>query len=285
MGDLDEAFFTRDAHSSDSPLKRQFCVFLDVLGFSAYVQSKEGDESAFLSIMESLRYARSSLALGEDLNLIKVKTFSDNIVIGVKVTDGLEYLGSLLEFISGYQLAMIEHGFFCRGGLAIGDLVIDDSCIYGNALVEAYKLESEKAVNPMVLISEDVIERARNSSHFYTVSGIMEKPDNGYFISVDGLYYLNYLKRTFIHFDDRDGLGFACLDYRLLAKHKCHIRDNLATHKKGSSVYRKYAFLARYHNAFISRCVTFDGYSEDLKIHTPDEMVFVNKDRFCGSWD
>ena len=113
----------------DHLLTQQFCVFLDVLGFSSYVQSRKGDEGAFLAIVESLKHARETLAMGETINLVKVKTFSDNIVLAVKCTWGCEYLASLLEFISGYQLAMIEHGFFCRGGLSVGDLVIDDSYI------------------------------------------------------------------------------------------------------------------------------------------------------------
>lgn len=280
-----EEFWRQIGTKSESLLTQQLCVFLDVLGFSAYVQDKEGDEDAFLSIVKSLEYARESLTLGEELKLLKVKTFSDNIVIAVKYTDGLEYFGSFLEFISGYQLAMIEHGFFCRGGLSLGDLVVDDNFIYGNALVEAYKLESEKALNPMVLISGGVIECARNSGHFYAVSSIMDKSGNGYFVNLDGLYYLNYLRRTFIHFRDRQGDAACCLDYRLLEKHKHHIRLNLANHKPGSGVYKKYAFLARYHNAFLARCIDYDGYSESLKIHVAAEILFVDKDRFCRGWD
>lgn len=280
-----EEFWRQIGTKREPLLTQQLCVFLDVLGFSAYVQNKKGDEEAFLSIVESLKYARESLTLGEQLKLLKVKTFSDNIVIAVKYTNDLEYFGSFLEFISGYQLAMIEHGFFCRGGLSLGDLVVDDNFIYGNALVEAYKLESEKASNPMVLISDDVVERARNSSHFYAVSSIMDKSGNGYFVNLDGLYYLNYLRRAFIHFESLKGNTGSCLDYRLLEKHKHHIRLNLASHKAGSGVYKKYAFLARYHNAFLSRCVDYDGYSDSLKIHVPDEIVFIDKDRFCKGWD
>ncbi|WP_110972852.1 hypothetical protein [Pseudomonas huaxiensis] len=269
----------------ESLLTQQFCVFLDVLGFSAYVKNGKGDEAAFLTIVESLKHARATLSLGEEKKLIKVKSFSDNIVIAVKCTGQSEHLGFFLEFISGYQMAMIEHGFFCRGGLSVGDLVIDDNYIYGHALLEAYELESTKAINPMVLMSNEVIERARESQHFHVVSSIMDKQGIGYFIRIDGLYYLNYLRRCFIHYQNRDEELDCYLDYRLLDKHKQHIHQNLADQAIGSSIYKKYAFLARYHNEFVSRCTKYDGYHDRFIIHTIDEIVFVNKDRFRDGWD
>lgn len=52
---------------------------------------------------------------------------------------------------------MICKGILFRGAVVIGDLYNDKIIIFGPAMLEAYELESKKAIYPRIIIEEDTI--------------------------------------------------------------------------------------------------------------------------------
>ena len=80
---------------------------------------------------------------------------------------------------------LLNYDFLVRGGLVAGRVHHDESFVYGLAVNRAYEIESKKAIFPMTLISEEVIEDAK----FYG-SQFDE------FLSQDGrgCYFAHYLK-------------------------------------------------------------------------------------------
>jgi hypothetical protein len=56
-----------------------------------------------------------------------VKGFTDNIVIDYPISQDAEHeMGYTFSTLCFFQLLMITHGFFMRGGNAIGKLYMDD---------------------------------------------------------------------------------------------------------------------------------------------------------------
>lgn len=262
-------------------LKDGFCAFLDILGFTEYVKKNKGDNEAFKSALTALKAARSTLKSPEELNLIKVKSFSDNVFISLKFRQDLFLLTSLFEFICRYQNELIWHGHLVRGGVALGEIHVDNDTIYGMALIDAYEMESEKAVYPAVMVSEHIVEAARTAQLVETSSCWSYQSNDWYFISIDGKYYLNYLKSAFVFVTDKDSLYGNFLDVHFLRQHKELIERNLKAFEPGTKTHKKYAFLADYHNAFCEQCKNREEYKSDLIIDLPgNEISFIQKKGF-----
>lgn len=113
---------------------------------------------------------------------VKVKIFSDNIVIAVdsSISDGLEIL---LEYVSDMAEHFLECNYKIRGGISKGSFYVDDIMVWGAGLVNAYLLESENAVVPRVLIDNSLLENITKRTRDYLI--VQDK---------DGQFYLNYLR-------------------------------------------------------------------------------------------
>jgi len=55
-------------------------------------------------------------------------------------------------------------GFFLRGGISTGSYFADDNMIFSKGLVNAYQLESKKAIYPRVIIDKNIVVRIQNIS-------------------------------------------------------------------------------------------------------------------------
>ncbi|MHA6575556.1 hypothetical protein [Pseudomonas yamanorum] len=270
-------------HETDTELVMQqsFCAFLDILGFTEHVKKNAGNHEAFKAIVAALMAAREKFKAAEGWGILKVKTFSDNVVIALKVYPNLHSLASFSEFISQYQNELIHHGLLARGGIALGDIYISDDMIYGDALIKSYEIESKHAVVPAVMISEEVLELACKKRFFEAQSYWSTREMDWYFIMSDGKTYLNYLKSSLIYFEGRDGFHSCYLDIDFLRKHQTLISNGLAVHRDTPSVYKKYVFLANYHNTFCKSCESWREYKDDLIINIPsDEVSFLPKQGF-----
>ncbi len=270
--------------SPEPELKQGFCAFLDILGFTQYIKKNKGNTEAFKAALTALKAARSTLGAPEALNLIKVKTFSDNVFIHLNYRKDLFLLTSLFEFICRYQNELVWHGHLVRGGVALGEIHVDNDTIYGMALIDAYEMESNLAVYPAVMVSKEIVEAARDAQIVEISSCWSYQTNDWYFISIDGKYYLNYLKSAFVFFEDRDGLTMNRLDMHFLRQHKNLIEQNLATLEPGTEIHKKYVFLADYHNAFCEQCKDRMEYLPNLTIDRPENKIsFIQKKGFFTS--
>lgn len=136
--------------------------FIDVLGFSQLgmraINNGEGD--LFLNqIHTSLNKARH--AITNQMSLAKVKVFTDNVVIGWPIYgDGEGELGTTFLYLAEYQFLLTLDGFFIRGGVSVGDHFMDEETVFGPELITAYDLESQVAVYPRIILSENVNKSA-----------------------------------------------------------------------------------------------------------------------------
>lgn len=156
--------------------EKYFIVYLDLLGSKNRIMGEESEK--WLNVINELY----SAALKYQKNLLNdvytseksyVKIFSDNIILAVKVPEDPASYSNALYFLSYFTSyfqthALTDYQWLVRGCLTSGDLYIninekeisvDDqiprsSLIWGEALVRAYKCESNLAVYPRVIIDK-----------------------------------------------------------------------------------------------------------------------------------
>jgi hypothetical protein len=152
--------------SGEPPKTRNSVVaVLDVLGFAETMKAAYRNRTAPKLLAELRTAMDNAYENFAERNLDMempaswyVKAFTDNIVVGHPIMfydedDAEAELGSVLIALREYQLEMVNRGFFIRGGIAIGELYVDDEIVFGSALLEAYQAEQSTARDPRVVIS------------------------------------------------------------------------------------------------------------------------------------
>ena len=136
-----------------------------------------------------------------------------------------------------------------RGGVTIDDICFEGSMVFGPAMNKAYRLESEFAVYPRIVIDPAVFEAhekeplPRNDIHDVAT-------EHEYFHALvrrgtDGIYFIDYLRGMVTEFDEEG------MEFDFFAMHKDRIVESAAKHKKLNTVAAKYLWLATYHNTFM----------------------------------
>jgi hypothetical protein len=138
--------------------KELYIAFLDLLGFKSQVEDAESDPAAHDKLRTVLHLVRTSLCEVPSINF-RLNYFSDCIVLsGERTPQGLwEMFNSICTVTSN----LMQHDVLIRGGLAAGLVHHSRDSLYGSAYNRAYKLESEVAHDPIVLLSDEVLEDAR----------------------------------------------------------------------------------------------------------------------------
>jgi hypothetical protein len=238
-------------------LRDSIAAFVDELGFSVRVKNLSNEDlRRDIGIYDDARARLSNPLVLHDEEL-RVLFFSDNVGLAKPV--GADYpandlLGVLL-LLADYQLNMTLNDRFVRGGVTRGDLYADNSWITGDALVQAYELESKTAVYPRVLIDEGCQALAMDD-----------------FAPHDPLFFLNRLsdaQNLLLRDGDRvilSYLGLLLLDEYIdlpvdaaLAAHRRQIMSNLSQ-DRGRHINEKYEWVAAYHDFFVTQVIWYPEY-------------------------
>jgi len=225
--------------------KRSFCVMLDILGYSASISvcSSQADVDKFLQrVYKIISDAYASFLSSSSWEL---KVFSDNILLGTPISDpelapGEELFAEYLFSIQDYQCKMVFGDLFVRGAWTLGDLFIDKTLILGRSLIEAYRLETQVAKYPRIILSEEMVSILLKHLKWY--SSISVSPQNeDLIVDEDGSVFINYLVAT-----EQDGI----IDTTLIGKHKDIVESKLLKFRHNRKVYEKYLWCADYHNYY-----------------------------------
>ena len=248
-----------------------YCAFLDVLGFSARTRASYLDKTHDALLREFHEIFGELIAELKDQTTyspLYYKSFSDNVLLAVpKYSHEMESeFGNILIATSEYQFKMALKGFFVRGGLSVGPLFVDDNSVYGEALIAAYELESKVAVNPIVVLSDDVAEIVNAHLKFYAPGVAPHR--RLLLINSDGRYFINYLDECIL--DTYDGWE---LDVESLAQHRDRIQHSLAKYVEQPAVFSKFSWLASYHNYFCDTVSAAPEYLDELKVRS--ELMVV----------
>lgn len=176
-----------------------YIAFLDLLGFKSQVEAAESDPTAHEKLRNVLRLVHESLCENPSINF-RLNYFSDCIVLSCERTPNGLY--EMFRSIRMLTVNLMQYDVLIRGGLAAGRVHHSKEFLYGAAFNRAYKLESEEARVPIVLLSEEVVEDARKYGQSHL----------GLLFEEDGRWFIHFLIEYAVYRPTPIYLGMVILD-------------------------------------------------------------------------
>ena len=140
--------------------------YIDMLGTTAKIEASDNIQ-AFLHMKTIYEQMIGVFTEGSmKTENIKIKVFSDNIIIAKETNSSddaiMLNLNQMIALAASFQFRAMLSGWPVRGGITIGNLYIDDTFVWGEGLLRAYKLESKIAINPRIVIDPSIEEKYIN---------------------------------------------------------------------------------------------------------------------------
>jgi len=199
--------------------KKHLVAFLDILGFKKLIDEhysrknvkalpllkKALKDAELFAIQYSKRYLKQYKIK------FSFKQFSDCVCISMPLTSSLsatESYGIFINVIRQYQFILLDSNILIRGGISIGGHFENSNIIFSDGLVKSYKLESQNAIYPRILIDKELlkyvvdslIENSEESKMFYQFYGtsLIKDWDDQVFVSPFG--FIRNLQKIAIEF-------------------------------------------------------------------------------------
>lgn len=193
---------------TDANLKyeNRLVAFIDILGFKEIVKQSQTDLSKIKHIYSVLEYLKNWEVPDKwDLKLVEIEedsqrrgvetfdirkksnitSFSDSIVVSVKVDDNInEMVSTLIINLSYIGAILLEKGVLFRGGLTLGELIHNENgTVFGQGLIDAHNLESFNAKFPRIILSNKLLNELNypltTKSNRYPYHHYIERFDDG----------------------------------------------------------------------------------------------------------
>lgn len=239
-------------------ISSQYVVaYIDMLGVKNYISSDTGNHlvHAIKNIISNMK--NLPLLMSEE-DHIKIKAFSDNIIIARSVTEDIEdqrtKLHQMIALAETLQwLSLFQYDILLRGGIVIGDLYIDDDFTIGQALVQAYNLEDKLAIYPRVVIDDSLSKLIQENAHTL--------------IDNDGFIYIDFLSMANNERTLQD----------VLSRYNKIIQSGLSS-EKDKRVIQKLKWCENYKNTWIK-----NNNRREKMLKLREELLAVEEDRAAGS--
>jgi hypothetical protein len=162
-----------------------FISFIDILGFSNMVKSDFESSSKNMTYIKKLfNIYNYTSNLKESILGLKIIQFSDSVVLSVPYSE--ELFSQFISIIAKYQYDLFCEGILCRGGIAYGKHFLHEGFVFSNGLIDAYRIESDVAKYPRIVVSDDLINLIyKNGEIDKSVPLIKEN---------DGLFFVDFLE-------------------------------------------------------------------------------------------
>ena len=165
---------------------RCFIAYLDFLGGKSEIENDQEKSLQKVANMYEALFYESNCFHSDLLKQIKIKTFSDNVIIVGEIKETVSYKQQFAEFISFigvFQfLALFSYSWLVRGGVCAGDIYIDERFVWGKGLIRAYKLENDIAFYPRVIIDKADLKDVYNKETNFVYADIQRDIDGEFFI-------------------------------------------------------------------------------------------------------
>lgn len=180
--------------------REKYVAFLDLLGFGDLLERIGQDVRERHRVVEALKLVRDTIGQNPAIGL-RFTHFSDCIVLSAERT--AHALWEIFQSIELLSFNLLQYDLLVRGGLSAGLMHHSKDFVFGAALTDAYHLERDKAKNPLVLLSAEVVQDAAKLG-----------PDFAQWITEDGAgrYFVNYLIRYAAYTPERQA-GKIILEY------------------------------------------------------------------------
>jgi hypothetical protein len=193
---------------NDARYQEQFTAYVDLLGFTEISsQTDETTRVRVLELLSGLAALRSEFSVETTDNVDgsknhrivpAISSFSDHIVVSyalpmlsnARVNEDFAPIVVVHQFqklLSTIAASALHIGLLVRGGATIGKLFHAQGVVFGEALIEAYNIESRIAHYPRVVLSRSITERANWTKPPFVVR------------DQDGMYCVDYLMPILFH--------------------------------------------------------------------------------------
>ena len=254
----------RSQRRSDYERGFERCVvtFIDILGYRNLLNTRTANE--IVGIVNALRTftqgdgERDTRPTRSDEVRLYSQAFSESVsdaVVRVRTVDTQSNDGAfVLELIDlmHVMLECVNRGILIRGGMTIGPVHVGlagDGPIFGNGMVRAFKIESEEAVYPRIMIDDAALEdyladeALWQDGNFDADEARLVRQFVG--MAEDGSHFVDYLKAAGPGEFDAGVAGH----FEFLQRHRRVIIDNMVN--ADPKAQRKLVWLANYHNRYV----------------------------------
>ncbi len=232
-------FFENYQHAGKPKLYPSYVVFADLLGVRALIMHSEGDESVLERVTAALADAAPVLESG-DWSYFRYYSDCVSLITPVKFLGDPSHeseFGHTVLALGAWQALMTIRGFPVRGGFAFGNVFVDERSLFGKAHLMAYKLESEMARVPRILVCRETLRLLKTQVNFYNRE--YESPQERHIlVDIDDKAFVSYLAAVHCYYDGKEK--------ELLKLHRALIVDRLS--KCDEHVRDKYLWMRDYHN-------------------------------------
>lgn len=228
-------------------------TFIDILGFSDLVAKSESPAKIRKILSRLASFAGSKADAKYEIDETTAVVFSDSIV-RVRFLDGPYRSGALFQEVLKLlhvQGEMLADDVLLRGGLTVGLIHVEDHMAFGPGFIRAYKLESEFANYPGIVIGPEVFKTLRDGK--ILIASHHELEDEVYYQrkmlkrGEDGFWFIDYLYGFEDEMDEPDQ------HVALAEQHRALIIKSANVARPDSRVLQKHLWLARYVNDVAER--------------------------------
>lgn len=178
--------------SNELKTEEYVVAFIDLLGASELIKSDPDN-----SLKTIHNCYKNAVAMAKSVKPFKINykisIFSDNILIGIKVTRNVDLATAaycITMFALSFQHILLYNGILSRGGIAKGGFFKDSTMVWGDALTRAYELENKLAIYPRVILDpalsdllNEPLPDEEKLSHYY-----IKDSDGFYFADCFNIY-------------------------------------------------------------------------------------------------
>jgi len=149
----------KTADQSASAYEERYCAFVDILGFSELVAEIKSGRSSADSVRDLLRVVHDhedkTYVKYFDGNDFRATSISDAVCLSAKPTPA--GLFNIFVALIRLTLRLLKLGYFVRGALVKGSLYHDNKAVFGDAFINAYRLESEVVRYPRIMLTAGIV--------------------------------------------------------------------------------------------------------------------------------
>lgn len=134
-----------------------YVAFIDILGFTEMViRDCESANPGSIYLPRLKSAIHRALADADTVNA-KIVQFSDSIIVSSDFKPDVETFADFVSLVASLQRILFENGILCRGGVSHGRHFSDETLVFSQALIDAYRLETATAKSPRIVVSKDTV--------------------------------------------------------------------------------------------------------------------------------
>ncbi|NQU61529.1 MAG: hypothetical protein HQ512_10405 [Rhodospirillales bacterium] len=243
--------------------QQRYVAFLDILGWSEAIEKSQNDpeflkdlgvslkifdvlQSQAKWMQEHLQELASSQRWDTSPDHARITHFSDCVVL----SDSPDSRGmhSLLMNVSSICSHFLTRGFFVRGGIVLGELFHNENSVFGPALIEAYRLESQEAKYPRVILEKRLAEAWGQGQEYHGQDGVHLGYVKTWRKSDDGWSFFDYLQsyNALAPFPSPENLI-----QKTIGNIRSMVINDLKKYSGEPSIWSKYEWFANYINEIL----------------------------------